>query len=266
MLLNVWFLCLKSLTDTFFSMTGPNTKNSRKAEKEAASPGKVNEVTPTKPKTGHFKEKRFSLIVLNNGKQLPFKSLIYSDIYEKTNAAAISTVHRFQTEEEMEKYQAKMKTDQKPTVKRGCDSILSPQQKESLARMKRIKTTRHPHKAITVHYKTTPFSIACGIILDVVDYNGNTQWNFKATDHRENLLAYIDCVDDISGTYTKEIIQNSKLVERKDLTKAGKNAALKNKGGYNVCKMMSFFLLPQDDPTLNSEETEKENCMHLQLS
>ena len=85
-------------------MTRQNTKNSRKAEKEAASPGKVNEVTPTKPKTGHFKEKRFSLIVLNNGKQLPFKSLIYSDIYEKTNAAAISTVHRFQTEEEMEKY------------------------------------------------------------------------------------------------------------------------------------------------------------------
>ena len=49
-----------------------------------------------------------------------------------------------------------------------------------------------------------------------------------------------------------------KLVERKDLTKAGKNAALNNKGGYNVCKMMSFFLLPQDDPTLNSEETEKD--------
>ena len=63
---------------------------------------------------------------------------------------------------------------------------------------------------------------------------------FKASDHRENLLAYIECVDDITGTYTKQLIQNLKLVERKDLTKAGENAPLKNKGGYNVCKMMTY--------------------------
>ena len=112
---------------------------------------------------------------------------------------------------------------------------------------------------ITLHYKPTPFSSACGVILDVVDYNGNTQWNFKASDHRENLLAYIECVDDITGTYTKQLIQNLKLVERKDLTKSGENAPLKNKGGYNVCKMMTYLLLPENDPALDSEDSEKDH-------
>ena len=236
-------------------------RQTRSSKKDVQDIGNdtTNHVTPSKSDKDQAKTKPFSLVVLNNGRQLPFTSLSYASIYEKTNATVISTIHRFHTEEEMVKFQSKMKSETKPEAKRGIDSVLSPEQKESLARMKRIKTTRHPHKAITLHYKTTPFSSACGVILDVVDYNGNTQWNFKASDHRENLLAYIECVDDVTGTYTKQLIQNLKLVERKDLTKAGENAPLKNKGGYNVCKMMTYFLLPENDPALDSEDSEKDH-------
>ena len=172
-------------------MAKRQTRNSRKDVQDIAKDTAV-QVTPAKGDKNQSKIKPFSLIVLNNGRQLPFTSLSYASIYEKTNATVISKVHRFQTEEEMNKFQSKMTSETKPAPKRGADSVLSPEQKESLARMKRIKTTRHPHKAITLHYKTTPFSGACGVILDVVDYNGNTQWNFKASDHRENLLAYIE--------------------------------------------------------------------------
>ncbi len=210
-------------------MAGKNTRASKKKDAEKAAP-----VTPTKPVVA--KVKKFSLIVLNNGKILPMKSLFYSAKYEKANATVISAVHRFHTEEEMEKFKAKLETDKKPaSAKRTNDAILTPDQKESLARMKKIKTTRHPHKSITLHYKTTPFSSACGVILDIVDYNGNTQWNFKASDHRENLQAYIECVDDLSGTHTQDLIANLKLAQRRDLTKTD-TAGRKNKGGYEVCK------------------------------
>ena len=102
--------------------------------------------------------------------------------------------------------------------------------------MKHIKTTRHPHKAITLHYKTTPFSQACVVLLDVVDYNGNTQWNFKAIDHQENLQAYVDCGEDISGTYTEAMIKNLKLAERKNLEKTDHDAPLKIKGAITFVK------------------------------
>ena len=103
------------------------------------------QVTPTKGDKDQVRPKPFSLVVLNNRKQLPFMSLAYANIYEKTNATAISAIHRFHTKEEMQKFQTKMKSETKPVPKRGSDSVLSPEQKESLARMNRIKTTRHPH-------------------------------------------------------------------------------------------------------------------------
>ncbi len=234
-------------------MAGKNTRSSKKKDATTEKPAPV---TPVKPPA--VKPKKFSLVVLNNGKNLPFKSLLYSGRYEKANATVISAVHRFHTAEEMETFQTKLEADKKPTaVKRPNDSILTPDQKESLARMKKIKTTRHPHKAITLHYKTTPFSSACGIILDIVDYNGNTQWNFKASDHKENLQAYIECVEDLGGTYTRDLIVNLKLAQRRDLTKSD-GAGMKNKGGYEVCKMMTFFVLPESDPSLSSEEAEKD--------
>ena len=234
------------------------TRKNKKGEASAASKKEASPVTPTKETKAEVKAKKFSLIILNNGKQLPFKSIVWASKYERDNATVISEVHKFHTEEEMEKFQAKTKNETKPTAKRVNDSILSPEQKESLARMKRIKTTRHPHKAITLHYKTTPFSQACVVLLDVVDYNGNTQWNFKAVDHKENLQAYIDCGEEINGTYTEAMIKNLKLAERKNPEKTDQDAALKNKGGYNICKMMTYFILPDNDANINSEETEKD--------
>ena len=233
-----------------------NTRKNKKGEASASK--KPSPVTPTKDAKGDVKEKKYSLIILNNGRHLPFKSLVWASKYEKANATAISAVHRFHTEEDMGTFQAKMASEKKPSAKRVNDSILSPEQKESLARMKRIKTTRHPHKAITLHYKTTPFSQACVVLLDVVDYNGNTQWNFKAVDHKENLQAYVDCGEEISGTHTEAMIRNLKLAERRNLEKKDQDAPLKNKGWYNICKMMAYFVLPENDATVNSEETEKD--------
>ena len=156
----------------------------------------------------------------------------------------------------MEAFQAKLTSSEKKNTKRNS-SVLSPDQKEALARMKRIRTARHPHKAVSLLYKTTPFSTACALILDIVDYNGNTQWNFKAADHVENLQAYLECGEDISGTHTSDLINNFVLVERRD--KAGnEDAVYSNKGGFAICKIMTFFILPDKDPSINSPETETE--------
>ena len=178
-----------------------------KSPKPKSRASKPEVVTPTKPK-------QYSLLILLNGKHLPFTNPIFSARYEKVNSAAISAIHRFNKKEEMEAFQAKLTSSDKKNTKRNS-SVLSPDQKEALARMKRIRTARHPHKAVSLLYKTTPFSTACALILDIVDYNGNTQWNFKAADHVENLQAYLECGEEISGTHTSDLINNFVLVERR---------------------------------------------------
>ena len=69
-----------------------NTRKTKKGEASATSNKGANPVTPTKETKGDIKEKKFSLIILNNGRQLPFKSLVWTSKYEKANATAISAV------------------------------------------------------------------------------------------------------------------------------------------------------------------------------
>ena len=112
----------------------PPKRQTRSSKKQDIGNDIAKHVTPSKSDNDQAKAKPFSLVVLNNGRQLPFISLSYASIiYEKTNATVISTIHRFHTEEEMVKFQSKMKSETKPETKRGIDSVLSPEQKESLA-------------------------------------------------------------------------------------------------------------------------------------
>ena len=94
-----------------------NTRKNKKGEASATSKKEASPITPTKETKADVKAKKFSLIILNNGRQLPFKSIVWGSKYEKANATAISEVHKFHTEEDMEKFQAKTKTETKPTAK-----------------------------------------------------------------------------------------------------------------------------------------------------
>lgn len=220
---------------------------------------KQNVVTPSadtyKKLQSKTRGKKYTVFKLDSGKEILFSNASHADEYEDENADIITETITFDTEQGYQEY----KTSSKETSPVSATTIktesLTSDERLALARIKKHRQAHAPSKSITLHYKTTKFSRACALALEVRDVYGKPQWNFKAKDHMAILQSYCsDPMSNVSGQHTMEIIDNLHCVERRNLEK-GENDPDKKKGYMNY-KLISYFIIP-DDPTITTMEEEE---------
>ena len=243
-------------------MAGTKRASTRKKNTQEGSPPKKNKEEEKKTIDGGFQSKaktkkprgkKYTVFKLDTGKDMIFTNKKHADGYEQENADIITDTLTFDTEKGFSDYQNTTNMDSPVPKGNIKKEVLSPEERLSLARIKQHRMQNAPTKSISVHFKSTTFSRACVVILEVRDQWGKPQWNFKAKDTMAVLQGYVsDSATVVNGTHTVAIIENLRCIERRDLEKS-ENTTEKRKG-YSQYKLVSYFVIPNSDQITTMEE------------
>jgi hypothetical protein len=257
------------------AIMAPQTRGTKHGQTKpaAVTPPKRNKVdqkpTDTKPGVDNAKSvsqadttkparlnrgRLYTVFRLENGKVMEFNNIKHADAYEQDNADIIAETLTFDTNQAYEEFKISA-TNTSPVARATVkEESLSEHEKSILAKMRQHRIKNAPTKSINISYKTTRFSRACVLFIEVKDQWGKPQWYWKAGDNKPILQAFVaNNPTNVSCTETVQIVENLTTLERRNL-ELNENKPEKRKGYANYKLASKFTIVAPVSVTTMAEE------------
>ena len=219
--------------------------NTQANEFKLVPPQMASVVTPQRPQNAFGKY--CTLFVYDGGQQKRITKPATAKRFEAEYGDSIENKLAFDTQQEFNLHQqASNDVPDRFAPEIKIEGMSSGDQ-ALIAKIKRRRLQDTPTRSINMFWKTTGFTAAVIILLEIRDPQGKHAWFFKARDFVDTIKA---CVREgaiaIHGTHTREIIMNLEYMQRRDALK-GENAVAHSKKGsnkYELYNPISHFVLP----------------------
>jgi hypothetical protein len=232
--------------------------------KDFESPKKVkSQQSKKKPKPNGSNKKKIIVYVLEHGKHIKFDRPEIAEAYKHENSDSIVDTIEFPTTTSYLEYKKQTGTDMPTPVRQVKKEKLTPEEERALARITKYREEHAPTKTINVIWKTTSFSRAVLVFIEIRDQNGKHYWCFKARDFVETMKAFAaDKTTKLNGLHTKQLIENLHFAERRNPDK-GENSADTVKGYTNYQAYTHFVLRELNNAGITNSEQETEHITNI---
>lgn len=196
--------------------------------------------------------------VMEGGGTHHVKTARHADLYEHEYRDTIKEIIPFDTLDAFTSFSQQTIKPSNVVVKM---EDLNTDEMAFVAQVKRRRLANAPTRSIRTSYKTSSFSTAVVLFIDILDQYGKPMWYVKARDFVETMKAFVDTSESpVVGTHTLEILNNMEYVERRNREK-GDNVPDKVKGFMNY-KTYSHFVLPLQSQNITSQKIEDDYIVH----
>lgn len=234
-------------------------KNNKKGNRddgndEQTSPSKPAVISPEK------RDKSLFAFALNSGKFKTYKTKKAADKFAKNFPNIIHERLLFKSEEDFDTYKSKhagansFKNDKEYTHDEPIAIHLDDQEKEDADKIEEMRKQTFSCNRIALDYYVSELSMAVIVFISYLTPSGTNFWLIKSNHVEQTMNSYIR-VKPTLFPKVNHILKNLKQIAARDLSK-GPDDTLKNKTGYTVNRLYSYFILPEDKVTTQTEELE----------
>ena len=131
---------------------------------------------------------------------------------------------------------------------------LDDQEKEDADKIEEMRKQTFSCNRIALDYYVSELSMAVIAFISYLTPSGTNFWLIKSNHVEQTMNSYIR-VKPTLFPKVNHILKNLKQIAARDLSK-GPDDTLKNKTGYTVNRLYSYFILPEDKVTTQTEELE----------